>query len=326
MRKATKRIAVDEVAAHNQKMWDRLAAAGIPYTRPQGTPPKSSAAKRRFVDPNDRLAGLPIKGQRVLALAGGGGWHPVLFAELGATTTVLDISALQLKTVRELARSRGVKVRLVQGDMRDLSAFDDGSFDIVWHSHSIVFVPDAARVIAEVGRVLAPGGVYRASTMHPVTMRMYGTWTGGGWGFRQSYFEDDAVPYEDAEWTFEDVAVEAPTLEYGHRISDLINACVAAGLVVDGFWETTPGEISTKVPLRALPRERLLAERDTLEPGSDDALERYLPAFIEWRARKVSPQSLRAAASPPSTATPSRKASGSRRAGSPTSRRRSPSR
>ena len=143
-----RRVALDAVAAHNQRMWDKLSAAGIPYTRPQGTPPKSAAGKRAFLDPNERLAGLPIKGQRVLALAGGGGWHPVLFAELGAETTVLDISARQLKTVRDLARSRAVKVRSLQGDMRDLSAFADGSFDLVWHSHSIVFVPDAARVIA----------------------------------------------------------------------------------------------------------------------------------------------------------------------------------
>ena len=319
-----RRVAVDDVAAHNQRMWDRLSAAGIPWTRPQGRPPKTNAAKRRFLDPNDRLAGLPIKGQRVLALAGGGGWHPVLFAELGAETTVLDISARQLKTVRELARARDVKVRLLQGDMRDLSVFADGSFDIVWHSHSIVFVPDAARVIAEIGRVLAPGGVYRASTMHPVTLRMYGTWTGTGWRFRQSYFEDGAIPFDDPTWEFKDVKVEAPTLEYGHRISDLINACADSGLMVDGFWETTPGEISTQVPLRALSREQLVAGRDDLEPGSDDALERYLPAFIEWRARKVSlpsdPGSLRR------TATRSPRASGSRLAGSPTSRRRPPSR
>ena len=324
MKRATTRIAIDDVAAHNQRMWDRLSAAGIPYTRPQGTPPKTDRAKRRFLDPNGRLAGLAIKGQRVLALAGGGGWHPVLFAELGADTTVLDISARQLKTVRELARSRDVKVRLLQGDMRDLSAFADGSFDIVWHSHSLVFVPDADRVIAEVGRVLAVDGVYRASTMHPVTMRMYGTWTGTGWGFRQSYFEDAAVPYDDASWVFKDVTVEAPTLEYGHRISDLINACAAAGLVVDGFWETTPGEISTTLPLRAPPRERLLAERDTLEPGSDDALERYLPAFIELRARKVSLRS--GSGSPSRTATRSRRASASRRADSPTTPRRRPAR
>jgi SAM-dependent methyltransferase len=324
VKKPTKRVALDDVAAHNERMWDRLSAAGIPYTRPQGTPPKTDRGKRRFLDPNDRLAGLRIKGQRVLALAGGGGWHPVLFAELGAVTTVLDISARQLKVVRELARSRDVKLRLIQGDMRDLSEFADGSFDIVWHSHSIVFVPDADRVIAEVGRVLAPDGVYRASTMHPVTLRMYGTWTGTGWGFNQSYFADGAVPYDDATWEFKDITVEAPTLEYGHRVSDLINACVSAGMVVDGFWETTPGEISTRVPLRALSRAQLVAERDDLEPGSDDALERYLPAFIEWRARKLSPTI--ASGSATSTAARSRKASGTRPAGSPTSRRRSPSR
>jgi hypothetical protein len=162
--------------------------------------------------------------------------------------------------------------------------------------------------------------------MHPVTLRMYGTWTGTGWGFRQSYFEEGAVPFDDATWEFKDVKVEAPTLEYAHRISDLINACAAAGLVVDGFWETTPGEISTKVPLRALSHERLVAERDDPEPGSDDALERYLPAFIEWRARKVNLPSLSAAGSPPRTATRSPRPSAPRPAGSPTSRRRSPSR
>ena len=324
MTRATKRIAIDGIAAHNQRMWDRLSAAGIPYTRPQGTPPKTATAKRRFLDPNDRLAGLPIKGQRVLALAGGGGWHPVLFAELGAETTVLDISARQLKTVRDLARSRDATVRLVQGDMRDLSIFADGAFDIVWHSHSIVFVPDAARVIAEVGRVLAPGGVYRASTMHPVTLRMYGTWTGTGWRFRTSYFEDGAIPFDDPMWEFADVKVDAPTLEYGHRISDLINGCAAAGLLVDGFWETTPGEISTNVPLRSLSAKTLIAERDVPEIGTDDALERYLPAFIEWRARKVPLPT--GSGSRPRTASRSERASASRRAGSPTSRRRPPAR
>ena len=74
-----RRIGLDEVAEHNRKMWDRLARVSIPYTRPRGTPPKTLAGKRRFLDrsTNGRLAGIDLPGKRALSLAGGGGWEPI---------------------------------------------------------------------------------------------------------------------------------------------------------------------------------------------------------------------------------------------------------
>ena len=259
-------------------MWERLAEAGIPYTRPLGKPPRDARGKRRFLDDltRGRLRGVDLDGKRVLSLAGGGGWDAVLFAELGAATTLFDISKRQLATVRALARDRGTKLRFVQGDMRDLSAFADGEFDIVKHHHSMVFVPDAMRVIAEVSRVLAPGGIYVFSTMHPVALRMQETWTGTGWGFKQRYFDDGSVPFADALWEFGPVKVEARTLEYGHRTSDLVNACAKNGLLVDGLWEYSPSY-------------------DGGEPGSADELERWLPAYLEIRARRVASAGRRAA-------------------------------
>jgi 2-polyprenyl-3-methyl-5-hydroxy-6-metoxy-1,4-benzoquinol methylase len=281
-------VAVDAIAAHNQRMWDLLAKAGIPYTRPVGQPPKSAAGKRRFLDEltYGRIRGIRLAGKRVLSLAGGGGWDPILFAELGAETTLFDLSARQLATVRKLARERGTKIRFAQGDMRDLSRFHPDEFDLVYHHHSLVFVPDPSRVIREVARVLAPGGWYVFSTMHPVTLRMYETWTGTGWGFKQRYFENGPVPVKEATWEFDDVKVEAPTLEYAHRISDLVNACVRAKLVVDGLWEWSPGDGSGG------------------PAGSDNELERYLPAFIAIRARRLDVPA--AARSRPRTATRSR--------------------
>jgi SAM-dependent methyltransferase len=176
--------------------------------------------------------------------------------------------------------------------MRDLSVFKEGSFDLVYHHHSLVFVPDADRVIREVARVLAPGGTYMFSTMHPVTLRMYETWTGTGWGFKQRYFENGPVPAKSATWEFDDVKVEAPTLEYGHRFSDLVNACVRAKLVVDGLWEWSPGDAGG-------PR------------GSDDDLESFLPAYIAVRARRL-PVAASPARRPAAARTPGRTATRSR--------------
>jgi len=277
-----KRIALDHVAEHNRKMWDRLASAEIPYTRPRGTPPTTRAAKRAFLDrsTNGRIAGIELAGRRALSLAGGGGWEPILFAELGATATVFDISRKQLQTVRDVARERGTRLRYVQGDMRDLSVFPDASFDLILHCHSLVFVPDAARVIAEVGRVLAPGGTYVASTMHPVTLRMYESWTGTGWNLKKPYFADGPMPYSDSSWEFGGAKIDAKTMEYGHRISDLINACAAAAMVIDGFWEWTPAWAGGGG-----------------EPGSDEQLDTIMPAFIELRARKLDLAAAIAAAS-----------------------------
>lgn len=285
----TRPFAVDEVGEHNRRMWERLAAAGIPYTRPLGRPPRDARGKRRFLDElmRGRLRGVEIDGKRVLSLAGGGGWDAVLLAELGATTTLFDISKRQLATVRALARDRGTKLRFVQGDMRDLSVFAADEFDIVSHHHSMVFVPDAARVIGEVSRILAPGGIYVFSTMHPVALRMQETWTGTGWGFKQRYFEDGHIPFEDAVWEFGKVKVEARTLEYGHRTSDLVNACAKHGLLVDGLWEFSPSYAGG-------------------EPGSADELERYLPAYLEIRARRVASRGGAARRSTRRTATRSR--------------------
>jgi SAM-dependent methyltransferase len=140
----------------------------------------------------------------------------------------------------------------------------------------LVFVPDAKPVIAEVARVLAPRGIYVFSTMHPVALRMQETWTGTGWGFKQRYFDDGAVPFANALWEFGAVKVEARTLEYGHRTSDLVNACAKHGLLVDGLWEYSPSY-------------------EGGEPGSADELERWLPAYLEVRARRVAPAARRVA-------------------------------
>ena len=59
---------------------------------------------------------------------------------------MFDNSLRQLGRDEEVAARDGLAIRTVLGDMRDLSAFADGRFDLVFNPVSNVFCPDLAPV------------------------------------------------------------------------------------------------------------------------------------------------------------------------------------
>lgn len=77
--------------------------------------------------------------------------------ELGAHVRYVDVSPGMV----ELARSRGVDARV--GDVQDLP-FDDGEFDTVVAAWMLYHVADLDRGLAEIARVLRPGGALIAVT------------------------------------------------------------------------------------------------------------------------------------------------------------------
>ena len=80
-----------------------------------------------------------IRGKDLLGLASGGGQQVPIFAAAGARVTSFDNSATQLAKDRLVAEREGLEVRFEQGDMADLSRFDDASFDLIFHPVSNVF-------------------------------------------------------------------------------------------------------------------------------------------------------------------------------------------
>ena len=74
-----------------------------------------------------------VRGLRILCLACAGGQQAPVLAAAGAEVTVFDLSEGQLDQDRAVARREGLALSAVQGDMRDLSAFDDQTFDVVFH-------------------------------------------------------------------------------------------------------------------------------------------------------------------------------------------------
>jgi SAM-dependent methyltransferase len=99
-----------------------------------------------------------VRPARVLEV--GCGWGEL--AEWAARETGADVVALDLSPrMVELARERGVDARI--GDVQELP-FDDDAFDVAIAAWMLYHVPDLDRALAELARILRPGGRLVAAT------------------------------------------------------------------------------------------------------------------------------------------------------------------
>src|SRR5215218_2126111 len=152
-----------DVPEYNREAWDRQVESGNPWTVPVG-PEVIEAARRggwevllTETKPVPRAWFPQMAGTDVLCLASGGGQQAPTFAVAGASVTVLDNSPRQLAQDRFVAERELLDLETIQCDMRDLSAFADGSFDLVFQPVSNLFVPEVRPIWNESYRVLRRG-------------------------------------------------------------------------------------------------------------------------------------------------------------------------
>ena len=123
---------------------------------PLFTPEKDRRDVTRLVE----LLALPA-GSRILDVPCGQGRHAHLLAEAGFDVDGLDYSETLLESAKE--RGHGKTLRYTRGDMRKLPARWTDRFDAVLNlSTSFGFFlnpADDRKVIAELARVLRPGGI-----------------------------------------------------------------------------------------------------------------------------------------------------------------------
>jgi hypothetical protein len=63
----------------------------------------------------------------------------------GERVTVFDNCPAQLEKAEAVVKREGPEIRLAQGDMKDLSASADESFDLIFHPVSDCFVDEVER-------------------------------------------------------------------------------------------------------------------------------------------------------------------------------------
>lgn len=177
-----------------------------------------------------------LEGADVLALASGGGQQACVLAAAGANVTLLDLSPAQLAQDRTVAARDGLAMRIEEGDMRDLSRFADGTFDLIFHPVSNLFVPDVRPVWRECFRVLKPGGRLLAGFCQPFLFLFDGDAMEQG-----DLTVVNRLPYSDLEARsserIEDMRAKGEPLEFGHTLDDQLGGQLDAGLRLVALYE-----------------------------------------------------------------------------------------
>jgi demethylmenaquinone methyltransferase / 2-methoxy-6-polyprenyl-1,4-benzoquinol methylase len=99
----------------------------------------------------------PRPGQRILDVATGTGLVAAAVARSGATVVGLDQSGEMLAAAREQLAGLADRAELVEGEAERLP-FPDGEFDALTFTYLLRYVDDPAATLAELARVVRPGG------------------------------------------------------------------------------------------------------------------------------------------------------------------------
>ena len=125
----------------------------------------------------------------------------------GWKLTLTDFSPGMVETARA---ALGARAEYAVADVQELP-FPDASFDAVIANHMLFHVPDRPRALAELARVLRPGGGFRATTIgldHLKELReLVPPKEGGQWYHTRERFMIEQVPGELAPF-FVDVEIE----------------------------------------------------------------------------------------------------------------------
>lgn len=255
-----------DIRAYNRDAWNREVEKGEnPWTKPVG--PEIIAAARRgewqiVLTPTIPVPPgwfPPLAGAEVLCLASGGGQQGPILAAAGARVTVYDNSPRQLAQDRLVAEREGLDIRTIEGDMRDLSALADGSFDLIIHPVSNTFIDNPLPVWREAYRVLRPGGALLSGICNPINYifsfpRLDQGILEARWSL--PYSDLDSLQGEEKE---QYLATGRP-LEWSHTFDEQIGGQLQAGFVLAGFYQD-------------------------IDPSSP--LSKYMPEFFATRALKL---------------------------------------
>jgi 2-polyprenyl-6-hydroxyphenyl methylase / 3-demethylubiquinone-9 3-methyltransferase len=153
------RIDNDLYNAESNKWWEPTNVLYLLKT--SINPVRVGYAKQKILDELH----LDTKGKKALEVGCGGGILCEEIARMGFETTGIDPSEHSLNIARNHARVSGLDIKYEHGTGEALP-YTNGEFDVVFCCDVLEHVRDLPKVIAEIARVLKPGGVFIFDTLN----------------------------------------------------------------------------------------------------------------------------------------------------------------
>jgi len=233
-----------DIQQHNSQAWDKAVEKLCQWTQPVSSEIITAAKQGQWQVhltpkpfPKHWLA--EVKGLDILCLASGGGQQAPVLAAAGANVTVFDNSAQQLAQDRMVADRDNLSLNIIQGDMCDLSAFANESFDIVFHPISNLYVPEIRPVWNEAYRVLRHGGKLLSSFYNATVFIFDRDLKLAEEGLLRPKYK---LPYSDLtslnpDDPRHDQIKAGEPIFFGHTLTDQIGGQTDAGFLIAGFYE-----------------------------------------------------------------------------------------
>jgi SAM-dependent methyltransferase len=164
-----------------------------------------------------------VAGRDVLEIGCGAGQCSRWVLGRGGRPVGLDVSFRQLQHSRRIDEELGVVVPTVCATAARLP-FGDATWDVVFSAFgALQFVADAGALVAEVARVLRPGGTLAFSVTHPTRWMFPDDPGERGLTATQSYW--DRTPYVEVD----EHSGETKYVEHHRTVGDWVAALAGAG-------------------------------------------------------------------------------------------------
>lgn len=198
---------------------------------------------------------LDLKG---LDIGCGEGYNTRITAKRGAKLNAVDISEVFITTAKETETQEPLGIVYEIASASTLP-YPENDFDFAIATMSLMDIPETEKVIAEVYRVIKPGGFFQFSINHPCFATPKWSWVRNEEGIKTALIVGDYFRKSDGEieeWIFGAAPKEITDKmrkfkipRFTRILSDWLNLLIRKGFVLEEFCEPYPDdEVLKKFP------------------------------------------------------------------------------